>query len=155
MNTFLSSVFAKMYSRKVEPKKYSRNVELRKVKPEDLKPVFTALDSLDSWKLLMEKIPKRLCSKPDEFVPKYNYEHMRVIEREGRTGSCWGPTRVLLDEWGTSGQIRPTLETLLDLLIDNDLFRAADIVAEQLLGGLFLFVDFISILIFSLLFKKL
>lgn len=43
------------------------------------------------------------------------------------------PTLVLLDEWGTSGQKRPTVGDLLECLIRVPLFRAADYVATDIL----------------------
>lgn len=111
---------------------YLRSTELRKVKSRDLKEICVVLDSLDSWKALMGKIPQNLES--ERFIPKYTCEHLNIIENEGKYPSS--PTKALLADWGTSGVRRPTLETLLKLLINNDLFRAADTVAVNLLGGI-------------------
>uniref|UniRef100_T1H1X4 Death domain-containing protein n=1 Tax=Megaselia scalaris TaxID=36166 RepID=T1H1X4_MEGSC len=108
---------------------YSRNDELRKVDSKHLRRVYSALDSLDSWQVLMGRIPKNLVSKT--FTPRYNKDHVKIITEASKHRS---PTEVLFDEWGTSGRIRPTVETLLDLLIEINMFRAADIVAKDLLG---------------------
>lgn len=43
-------------------------------------------------------------------------------------------TEILIEEWGTSGRIRPKLHNLRDLLVQVELFRAADYVAVDLLN---------------------
>lgn len=53
------------------------------------------------------------------------------IESESQKRS---PTKMLLDEWGTSGQKRATVGDLLQLLIKVELFRAADFVAVRILN---------------------
>lgn len=40
---------------------------------------------------------------------------------------------IFLDEWGSLGRKRPTCRTLLDLLIQAELFRAADYLAVDVL----------------------
>lgn len=76
-----------------------------------------------------------MASIPSETNPelaKYTAEHMLLVERHGRfTGKSCG--EILIDEWSTSGKIRPTSEVLLDLLIKCELFRAADFVAIEVL----------------------
>lgn len=42
---------------------------------------------------------------------------------------------IFLAEWGTMGKHRPTLRTLLNLLVKAELFRAADYVAGDVLKG--------------------
>lgn len=42
---------------------------------------------------------------------------------------------IFLSEWGTMGRNRPTLRTLLNLLVAAELFRAADYVAGDILKG--------------------
>lgn len=42
-------------------------------------------------------------------------------------------TEALLDEWSTSGRIRPTIKHFYDLLINVPLYRAADYIADELL----------------------
>lgn len=42
---------------------------------------------------------------------------------------------IFLEEWMTSDKIRPTLSHLLQLLIKCELYRAAEYVAINLLGG--------------------
>lgn len=76
----------------------------------------------------MASIPSQ--KNPD--LPKYTTEHMHIIERHCRTtGKSCG--EILIDEWSTSGRNRPTPETLLDLLIKCELYRAADFVATQVI----------------------
>lgn len=44
------------------------------------------------------------------------------------------PSLILLEEWGTSGRVRPTVGHLLQLLVRIVYFRAADYVAVNILG---------------------
>lgn len=59
---------------------------------------------------------------------------IRTIERasidQGRS-----PSTILLEEWGTSGRVRPTMGHLLQILVQLQLFRAADYVAVDILRG--------------------
>lgn len=41
---------------------------------------------------------------------------------------------ILVDEWGTSGKQRPTIQHLIEVLIKVELFQAADFLSEDLLG---------------------
>ena len=41
---------------------------------------------------------------------------------------------VLLDEWGTSGPTRPTMEILLNYLVEAELYRAADYISINILN---------------------
>lgn len=43
--------------------------------------------------------------------------------------------QIFIEEWSTTGRIRPTLSHLLQLLVRSELFRAADYVAINLLSG--------------------
>jgi hypothetical protein len=78
-----------------------------------------------------------MCSIPSERNGgnnnKYTVEDVALIEHHARkTGHSCG--EILLDEWSTSGKIRPTPETLLNLFIQCNMFRAADYVATEILG---------------------
>lgn len=53
-------------------------------------------------------------------------EHARNTNR-----TC---AEVLFDEWGTSGKVRPTLDTLMKILCQAQIFRAVDEIA-RMLGG--------------------
>ncbi|XP_014259604.1 interleukin-1 receptor-associated kinase 4-like isoform X2 [Cimex lectularius] len=44
-------------------------------------------------------------------------------------------SEILLEEWGTSGRIRPRLSTLYNLLRQSEMIRAADYILENLLKG--------------------
>lgn len=62
-----------------------------------------------------------------------NIVSSRLIQNEASDKkSC---AEILLDEWGTSGRKRPTLEFLLDLLLKANLFRAADYILVDILKG--------------------
>jgi len=60
-------------------------------------------------------------------------ENIDLVERHGIMNRRLAGD-ILLDEWSTSGRIRPTVETLFDLLQECQLFRAADYVAEEILN---------------------
>lgn len=44
-------------------------------------------------------------------------------------------SEIFLEEWGTSGKIRPNLKKLMELLYDVKLIRAADFIASKILKG--------------------
>lgn len=44
-------------------------------------------------------------------------------------------SEIFLEEWGTSGKIRPSLQTLKKLLFDVKLIRAAEYVASKISKG--------------------
>lgn len=44
-------------------------------------------------------------------------------------------SEIFLEEWGTSGKIRPNLKILLNLLFDAKLLRAADCITSKILIG--------------------
>lgn len=46
-------------------------------------------------------------------------------------------SEIFLEEWGTSGKIRPNLKNLMELLYNAKLTRAADYVASKILKGKF------------------
>ncbi|XP_045765434.1 LEAF RUST 10 DISEASE-RESISTANCE LOCUS RECEPTOR-LIKE PROTEIN KINASE-like 1.1 [Maniola jurtina] len=107
-----------------------RNVELRKLPPDALRKVVGILEKNKDWKKVMSVIPKDLQS--EDFEPKYNNEQIRIIEEHAKATNqnC---TDILMDEWGTSGRIRPTLGTLKEILNKSQIFsRAAEEVAIML-----------------------
>lgn len=63
---------------------------------------------------------------------KYRAEHISLVERHSLSTKKL-PAEILLDEWSTSGRVRPTGETLYELLQECQLFRAADYVATEIL----------------------
>lgn len=114
------------------------STEIRKLAPSHVRNLVDILEYADSWKKLMCKIPKTLekthyhCKLERNNLPKYHSEHFKMIENASNKlqKSC---TEILLDEWGTSGRIRPALGHLLFLLTEAQLFRAVEYVAKQLL----------------------
>lgn len=47
-------------------------------------------------------------------------------------------SEIFLEEWGTSGKIRPNLKTLMNLLINAKLIRAAECIASKICHGNYL-----------------
>ncbi|KAJ2952061.1 hypothetical protein O0L34_g4325 [Tuta absoluta] len=110
--------------------KHSRkNVELRKLPIGSLCNVTAILEVDSDWKKVMALIPRNPCS--DFFEPKYNSEHIKLIEDAARQSNrkC---AEILFDEWGTSGRIRPTLRTLQDVVLKAEVYRAVDELALML-----------------------
>ncbi|KAK2575653.1 hypothetical protein KPH14_012053 [Odynerus spinipes] len=104
------------------------NTEIRKLKPVHRYALGEILNLTDSWKKLMAIIPQN-----DTNVTRFNSEHVSIIEQVARKYRQ-NAAEILLDEWGTMGRERPTLQILLDLLIKAELFRAADYVASEILN---------------------
>jgi len=106
------------------------NTEIRFLPPSLRLPLAQILSAEDQWKVLMAAIPR---SKEDR-TNKYTTDHVRLIEQASqRTGKPG--MDILIDEWGTSGKARPTVEDLLKLCYEEDLIRAADFVRNDILGG--------------------
>lgn len=105
------------------------DIELRKAPASIIDQISSILDINDDWIKFMSCIPKDLRS--NRFEPKYNVEHVRKIEEYANSAklSC---ARILFDEWGTSGRIRPTLQTVLDILGKTEMIRAADCLTDAL-----------------------
>lgn len=59
----------------------------------------------------------------------------RSIEKAAADNRLNNAAQIFLEEWITSGKIRPTLSHLLQLLVKSESFRAADYVAIDLLSG--------------------
>ena len=106
----------------------SLDTELRKLRPAELYMLGQILNISDSWKKLMAIVPKDRC--PD--LPKFNAEHFSMIEQAAQQQRR-SAAEIFLSEWGTMGKQRPTLRTLLNLLVKAELFRAADYVAGDIL----------------------
>ncbi|XP_055697784.1 protein Tube [Phlebotomus papatasi] len=111
----------------------TRKTEIRHLPSAEVFKIAQQLDSSQNWKKLMRIIPKKLEEDADILVfgGKYNAEHIKIIENN--KGSRLA-AEVLIDEWGTSGRIRPNLAHLLQLLVKAELFRAAEYVACDLLN---------------------
>ncbi|XP_041970897.1 interleukin-1 receptor-associated kinase 4-like [Aricia agestis] len=106
-----------------------RNVEIRKLNADVLCDLIDILEVDNDWKRLMSLVPKNIESL--HFEPKYNSEHIRLIEDHAKSTNqkC---TEIMFDEWGTSGRVRPTLNTLKRIVIQAQMFRAADEIARLL-----------------------
>lgn len=104
------------------------NTEIRKLKPVHRYALGDILNISDSWKKLMAIIPRN-----DVNTTKFTSEHVSILEQAAQKYRQ-NAAEILLDEWGTMGKERPTLQILLDLLIKAELFRAADYVASEILN---------------------
>lgn len=52
----------------------------------------------------------------------------------GNTRRC-SCSEIFLEEWGTSGKVRPNLKTLMELLFEVKLIRAAECIASKISNG--------------------
>ncbi|XP_076231177.1 interleukin 1 receptor associated kinase 4 tube isoform X2 [Calliopsis andreniformis] len=104
------------------------DTELRKLRPAELYTLGQILNISDSWKKLMAIVPKE--GNPN--LSKFNAEHFCMIEQAAQQQRR-NAAEIFLVEWGTMGKKRPTLHTLLNLLVKAELFRAADYVAGDIL----------------------
>ena len=117
---------------------YSRDTEIRHLTSADIYKLGQILDQTNSWKKLMRAIPKDILN-PDssDQKSKYTNDHIRLVENASIKQNRMF-TEILFDEWGTSGKNRPTVGNLLELLVNAELFRAADFVADFFLNGIYL-----------------
>ncbi|CAB3366677.1 Hypothetical predicted protein [Cloeon dipterum] len=90
------------------------------------------LEVQDAWKFLMSAITE---NESGEIKFKYSPRHITIIEREARAKPELRAAEILFEEWGTSGRKRPTLQNLMDTLAQLQLYRAADFVSMNILGG--------------------
>lgn len=117
---------------------FTYSTEIRKLNPSHISNLSKFLEYADEWKKIMSMIPKYLenqnfeCNITPTNEAKYNIDHFRLIEAASATLKR-PATEILLDEWGCSGKIRPSLGHLLHLLIKAELFRAADYVSVNIL----------------------
>ncbi|XP_022825027.1 interleukin-1 receptor-associated kinase 4-like [Spodoptera litura] len=113
----------------VNTSKMQRHIELRKLPAASLYNLATILEINKDWQKVVPLIPKDLTA--DNFERKYNYEHMRLMEKHAEdTNRKFA--EVLFDEWSTSGRVRPTLETLMMILYKAEIFRAVDEISLML-----------------------
>ena len=91
------------------------------------------LSTEEQWKTVMAAVPRSF-DDSEEFQHKYSTDQVNIIENYSRQTGKLGMD-VLLDEWGTSGRVRPTVADLYLLCSSLELFRAADFLLEQLMGG--------------------
>lgn len=115
---------------------YSRETEIRHLTSLDIYKLGLILDQTNSWKKLMRIIPQDISREHihrSEVTAKYTNDHIKLIENASIKQNRMS-TEILFDEWGTSGKNRPTIGILLELLVDAELFRAAEFVAVSFLN---------------------
>lgn len=136
------------WARNANLKTYTRCTELRHVADNDIYKLAELLDSNSCWRKLMGIIPKHLdaqaCSAPGALNPeklvtmekKYNARQIDQIDKE-RLSPGQRLSEIMINEWKTSGQKheRPTVGVLLQLLVQAEIYSAADHVAEHFLNG--------------------
>lgn len=106
-----------------------RQTELRKLPAASLTNVANILEINNDWQKIVTLIPKNLAS--DQFERKYNSEDIRLMGQHAKD-TKQKYAEVLFDEWGTSGRVRPTLDTLMKILQQAQIFRAVDEIARMI-----------------------
>lgn len=105
--------------------------ELRHLHPNLRIQLARILDVADSWKDLAAII-----LKPDiqEKEPLFCANDICLLDDQ-KYRMSGSPTQALIEHWSTFGRKRPTIETLLKLLIKCQLYRAADFISVDVLQG--------------------
>ncbi|SPP83580.1 protein Tube [Drosophila guanche] len=126
--------------------KYTRTTELRRVEDNDIYKLATILDVNACWRKLMSIIPKvdvQACSAAGAVKVsanggrKYTAQDISLIDGVAeRLPPDQSISQVMIDEWKTSGKLneRPTVGVLLQLLVEAELYSAADFVALNFLN---------------------
>jgi len=111
------------------------SLELRKVPPAMRARLCEILASDDHWKTVMAAVPASGSDKNGSCNSyKYSTDHVNIIDNHCKKTGKLGMD-VLIDEWGTSGRVRPTVEDLYLLCDQLQLYRAADFILDSLMGG--------------------
>ncbi|XP_063386814.1 uncharacterized protein LOC134672764 [Cydia fagiglandana] len=106
------------------------NKEIRKLGPGEINSLVEILHAVeDDWKIFMSLIPKDPRNENSE--RKYNSEDIRKIEKHAGDSQekC---AKIMFDEWGTSGQIRPTLRTVQQIAFKAEMMRLVDEISVML-----------------------
>ena len=90
------------------------------------------MSSEDHWKTVMAAVPGPGTGHHSTY--KYTTEHVHIIETHSRQTGKLGMD-ILIDEWGTSGKVRPTVEDLYLLCDELQLYRASDFILENMMDG--------------------
>ncbi|XP_061703953.1 putative uncharacterized protein DDB_G0285119 [Cydia pomonella] len=104
--------------------------EIRKVGPGEIYSLVDILHAVeDDWKIFMSLIPKDPLNENSE--RKYNSEDIRKLEEHARDKQekC---AKIMFDEWGTSGQFRPTLRTVQKIALKAEMMRLVDKISIML-----------------------
>jgi len=96
-------------------------LELRFLKPNQRTGLSNILSSNDTiWKSFMGAIPRSV----DDDSPKYTMEHINIVDAAYKRLHT-NPVEIILDEWSTTGRVRPTVSTLIRVLNTSDQFNQA------------------------------
>ncbi|CAI6366278.1 unnamed protein product [Macrosiphum euphorbiae] len=103
--------------------------EIRKMDASLKNELVNLLNINDGWKSLMAVVT--VDCDPKKSL-KYTNDHLKLIEMAGETQRRYC-SEIFLEEWGTSGRIRPNLKILMDLLFKLKLTRAAECIASKIM----------------------
>ncbi|XP_053670449.1 uncharacterized protein LOC128720779 [Anopheles nili] len=108
-----------------------RNMEIRHM-AFHMETLALILDTSEGWRDFLYMIPRNLNDLwKEEYALKYTGLNESILETESRKNNS-SPAKLLLDEWGISGQVRPTVDHLLTLLIRAKQIRAAEYLTKLL-----------------------
>ncbi|XP_050068946.1 uncharacterized protein LOC126557276 [Anopheles maculipalpis] len=102
-----------------------RNMEIRHM-AFHLETLAHILDTSEGWRDFLYMIPHSLDDLTKEkYTLKYTGLNESILETESQKSNT-SPAKLLLDEWAVSGQVRPTVDHLLTLLVRAKQIRAAE-----------------------------
>ncbi|XP_047992441.1 uncharacterized protein LOC125231125 [Leguminivora glycinivorella] len=107
-----------------------KDKEIRKLGPGEIYSLVEIIHAVeDDWKKFMSLIPKDLQNEYSEL--KYNSEDIRKIEEHANVCNekC---AKIMFDEWGTSGQIRPMLRTVQQIALKAEMMRLVDHISTMM-----------------------
>ncbi|XP_052888663.1 uncharacterized protein LOC128297133 [Anopheles moucheti] len=108
-----------------------RNMEIRHM-AFHLETLAHILDTSEGWRDFLYMIPRNLDDlSKEEYVLKYTGLNESILEKESQKGNT-SPAKLLLEEWAISGQVRPTVDHLLTLLVRAKQIRAAEFLTKLL-----------------------
>uniref|UniRef100_A0A182K0K8 Protein kinase domain-containing protein n=1 Tax=Anopheles christyi TaxID=43041 RepID=A0A182K0K8_9DIPT len=105
----------------------NRNMEIRHM-AFHLETLAHILDTSEGWRDFLYMIPRNLddlSSEDVDYPLKYTGLNESILETESRKSNL-SPAKLLLEEWSISGQVRPTVDHLLNLLVRAKQIRAAE-----------------------------
>jgi len=83
----------------------------------------------EGWKEFMARI--RMPGKPSQ--NRFSSDDIRILDTAVKNGQASSGFELLIDEWGTMGKRRPTLNDVLNLCMEMEAYAAASYISAQVL----------------------
>ncbi|ESO98753.1 hypothetical protein LOTGIDRAFT_114172 [Lottia gigantea] len=104
---------------------------IRKLPFSAYRKLINLLDPGREWEKMAVLVPREINMTADNFEPRYDFDQIANFAERGRkhNGSA---TESILRDWGTQN---PTIQHLINVFMEAELFAAADYLSVQILGG--------------------